>query len=180
MELQLALDKQTKLVEKLRAYEKNAQQAAKAAGVDSFAEALKLLQSGTLASEKELQEWKSKYEALNTDYTNIVTRAKNEKLDELLKQELEKMNTIDVNTSIKLIDRSLVTYDEQGNPVITEAVKALLTTDPILFTTFQAPLPAGVTETNNQSTITSFETELKSAKSQKELEQILTKYGKLN
>lgn len=168
------LEKTQALVDKLRANEKHNQQVAKEVGAKNLEDALRALQQGV---SKEAEEWKNKYDSVATELTSLKEGLKNQQLDSVLKETLSKANVKDINTVLKVVDKSQIQWkDDQVDTSSIEAiVEGLRKSDPILFNEPQLPdvKPAGF-----GNPIGGFEKEISVCRSQKEIEAVLKKYGK--
>lgn len=174
--LQKDLEAKTKLIEKLRANEKHNQQVAKEVGAKNLEDALKALQNGYT---KDVEEWKTKFSTIESEYNSLKDSIKQEKTDNILKEILSKSNAKDINTVLKIIDKSAIQYNEDGNvdtKSIDNIVIELKKTDPVLFNEVSLP---DVKTASNGTPVGSYETELKSAKSQTEIIAIMKKYNKI-
>lgn len=174
-DLKIKLEKQTQLVEKLRQQEKHNQGIAKEVGAKNLEDALRALQSGY---GKEVDEWKTKFETLNSEYSNLKENVKSRELDSVLKDVLTKSNVKDINTTLKVIDKTKVQWTEDGQVDATSLeviVNELKTTDPILFNEVQIP---DVKTAGQGTPIGGFEKEITACKTQKEIEAVLKKFNR--
>ena len=176
LELQKEIESKTKLIEKLRQNEKHNQQLAKDIGAKNLEDALKALQTGLT---KEAEEWKVKYESINNEYTSLRDSIKSKELDTVLKETLSKSNVKDVNTVLKVIDKSQIKYTEDGHvdtTALDSFISELRQTDPILF---NEPTLPEVKSAGNGSPVSGYEKEITTAKTHKEITAILKKYNKI-
>ena len=121
-------------------------------------------------------------EAVTGEFNNFKSAIQQEKVNATLQSAIEQAGAKSVGTVLKLIDKSKVELDEQGN-VKAESLTALIeevkTSDPILFgqeTTFIDP---GVKRAGDTSSEGIFDKEIRACKTQKEIEEVLRKYGKM-
>lgn len=176
VELQSQLEKQNKLVEKLRANEKHNQQLAKEAGAKNLEEALRNITNGY---NKEVDEWKSKYEQVTTQFTTLKEQVQTQQINNVLKDVLSKHNVKDINTTMKIVDKQQIQWNDQGEVDISSIetlVEGLKSSDPILFDIPKVPSAQPAGEGTN---VGGFEKELSACRSQKEIEAVMRKYGKL-
>lgn len=118
--------------------------------------------------------------SIQTEFDSFKGNIQAEKVSTTLQTAIEAAGAKSVSTVLKLIDKSKVELDEQGN-IKTESVdkliKDLTESDPILFgETFIDP---GVKRAGESSAEGIFDKEIKACKTQKEIEDVLRKYGKL-
>lgn len=121
-------------------------------------------------------------QAVTGEFNSFKATLQQEKVNATLQSAIEQAGAKSVGTVLKLIDKSKVELDEQGN-VKAESLTALIeevkTSDPILFgneTTFIDP---GVKRAGDTSSEGIFDKEIKACKTQKEIEEVLRKYGKM-
>lgn len=157
----------------------------------------KLEESASAAEElqKKLDELATKYEATTTELTSFKENIKNQTVTQTLTTALEAVGAKSVSTVMKLVDKSLLQFDEQGQlnaDSVVAAIEEVRNSDPILFgdptdpkdaaTTAQTGKPnldPGVRRAGEASTEGAFEKEIKAAKTQREIENVLRKYGKM-
>lgn len=122
------------------------------------------------------------FEATVSEFTNFKGSIQAEKVNATLQSAIEAAGAKSVSTVLKLIDKSKVELDEQGN-VKTESidtlVKGLIESDPILFENGQTFIDPGVKRAGDGSSEGIFDKEIKACKTQQEIENVLRKYGKL-
>lgn len=136
------------------------------------------------------------FEAVNGELTSLKNAAKDQTVSQALTTALEASGAKSVSTVLKLIDKSKIQFDEQGQ-VVADSVVALIKevqeSDPILFGGDQgakkseqtqqsstgSPSVPAVKRAGEDSTEGAFDKEIKAAKSQREIEAVLRKYGKL-
>ena len=174
-ELKTKLEKQTQLVEKLRQQEKHNQNIAKEVGAKNLEDALRAIQSGY---GKEVDEWKTKFETLNSEYSNLKENIKSTELDRVLNEVLRNSKVKDVNTTLKVIDKTKIQWTEDGKVDATSLeviVNELKQTDPILFEDVQIP---DVKTAGQGTPISGFEKEITACKTQKEIEAVLKKFNR--
>lgn len=173
--LQAQLEKQSKLIEKFRQQEKANQEAAKEAGAASLLDAISKLKIG---NDKEIEEWQTKFNKLNEEYSSLRSTTRNRALDSALSEALTKAGVADVNTALKLVDKGSVTIGEDltvDAESITKAIEALRQSDPVVFA--QAKLP-DVKLSAETGGVDAYKEEISKAKTIKELQAIAAKYGK--
>jgi len=174
--LQAEVDAKNKLIEKLRTQEKHNQTLAKEAGAKTLEEALRNLQLGAT---KDAEDWKNKYEQLNTEHVSLKDGLKQKQLETSLKEVLSNANLKDVNTALKIIDKTQIQWTEDGQvdtTSITAIVEQLKTTDPILFNELLIP---DVKQAGNGTPTGGYEKEIMAARSQKDVQAIMRKYNKI-
>lgn len=137
-------------------------------------------QYDTLFAEK--SKLHEQHEATLNEFNTFKGNIQAEKVNATLQSAIEAAGAKSVGTVLKLLDKSKVELDEQGN-VKEESVQALIKeiaeSDPILFSTEQTFVDPGVKRAGEGSSEGIFEKELKQCKSQQEIENVLRKYGKL-
>jgi predicted nuclease with TOPRIM domain len=120
------------------------------------------------------------FESVQSEFTNFKTGIQQEKVSATLQSAIEKAGAKSVSTVLKLIDKSKVELDENGNAKeesISALIKELSESDPILFgTEFIDP---GVKRAGDGTSEGMYDKELKACKNQREIENVLRKYGKL-
>ena len=147
-------------------------------------------------------EWQKKFDELNATHeatvnelTSFKENIKQQTITSNLSTALEAAGAKSVSTVMKIIDKSKLQFDEQGQlnvDSVVAAIEEVRNSDPILFgdpvdpktaaptvPTGNPILDPGVKRAGEAATEGAFEKELKSAKTQKEIENILRKYGKM-
>lgn len=148
-------------------------------------------------------EFKTKYEELFTEKSKLLEQfettkselnslkegIKTEKLNTALTTALEAAGAKAIPTVMKLVDKSKIQFDEQGNvssESIISAIKEVQKSDPILFGDAdpkKASVPGqefsnpGVKRASEAATEGAYEKELRSAKTQTEIQAVMRKYG---
>ncbi len=155
--------------------------------LSSKAEIEKELEAAKVEREKLFTQFESTQAELNTIKQNIRVKA----IDSALTAALEAAGARSVNTVMKLIDKSSIEVDESGQ-IQTEKVvgliQDLINSDPILFNEASEKKDVvvngnsisnpSVRRASNTPAQDAFTVEIKSAKSQREVDAILTKYNK--
>lgn len=122
------------------------------------------------------EDFKSKYEAVSNELGQMKETAKNQLIDNALKEELEKANAKSISTVLKIVDRSKVNVVD--GKVDTKSVAALIEeikkTDGVLF---DVPKTPEVKRPGEGTPTSGFTTEMKAATSQAEIQRVLAKYG---
>jgi hypothetical protein len=171
--VQAELEKNKELLAKVRKFEKENKEAAEKALKDN-------------------EKWKELYEAETTKRTSLEQRLRDKAIKDVIADTLKEVGAKSISTVTKLLDLSKVEVDDDLN-VDASSVKALVEelkkTDPILF---GEPESKGddksadpkkenvdVKRAADAATVTSYEKEMKAAKSAKEIEEVLRKYGKI-
>jgi len=166
--LRVELDKNKELLNKVRKFEKENKAAAEAA----------LAEQG---------KFKELYEAELDKRTKIEQRLTEKAIEDSFKEVLKDSGALSIGTVLKLLDKSKVGLDDNGNVDVTSVkgiVAELKKSDPILF---GEPESKGddkkesvdVKRAADTANVTSYEKEMKAAKSAKEIEEVLRKYGKI-
>lgn len=130
------------------------------------------------------------FETTKTELGTLKEGIKQEKLTSALSTALEAAGAKSINTVMKLIDKSKLQFDEQGNvssEAIIEAIKEVQASDPILFGEVDPKkestqnglgfLDPGVKRASEASTEGAYEKELRAAKTQNEIQAVMRKYG---
>ena len=121
-------------------------------------------------------------EAVTGEFNSFKATLQQEKVNATLQSAIEQAGAKSVGTVLKLIDKSKVELDEQGN-VKAESLTALIeevkTSDPILFGNEATFIDPGVKRAGDNSSEGIFDKEIKACKTQKEIEEVLRKYGKM-
>ena len=160
--IQTELESKKELIKQLRKYEKSQKEAKE--------QAL-----------KEQNNFKELYEQANAKLTQYEQAVRNAKIDAAIEAAAQASGVKSINTLQKLIDRSRIEVSDD-NEVSIESVKAIILelqqTDSILFELPKVETPA-VKRANDDTNVSSFETDLRKATSQKEIESVLARWGKL-
>jgi|LakMenE01Jun11ns_1017448.scaffolds.fasta_scaffold9954318_5 hypothetical protein len=156
------LNKKQDLIRQLRKYEKSQKEQAQKA----------LEEQG---------KYRELYEAANEKLTAFEKELINSKIDAALDTELKNSNARSIETVKKLIDRSTIDVSEDG-VVSSESIKAIISqlqeTDAVLFDSPVINTPV-IKRASEETSVVSFETELRNAKSQKDITAVLKKYNKI-
>lgn len=165
----------------------------------------KLEQDASGASEltqkyEELLAEKSKlyeqFEAVNGELSSMKEATKNQTVSQALTTALEASGATSVSTVMKLIDKSKIEFDEQGQikaESIATLIKEVQESDPILFGGVQEAKKSEQTSTTSgastsvpdvkrageASTEGAYDKEMKACKSPQEIQAVLRKYGKM-
>lgn len=128
--------------------------------------------------EELLEEERSKRVKLEERFTK-------QTVDTALTSALKDAKVNSISTALKLVDRSKVLFDDNGSVNIdslADAVTALKDSDAILFaetTSIEKPKGPAVKRAGEGETKDAFETEMRSCKTQFEVNEVLRKFGKL-
>jgi hypothetical protein len=124
---------------------------------------------------------------LATDFDGLKSTIKTEKVTSTLLTALEAAGVKAAQTALKLMDTTKIEFDEAGQIIqdsVIAAVEAIKTSDPFLFgvagekNSQGGPTPPTVkVAASGMTQQSAFETELASAKSQKDVERIVAKYN---
>ena len=128
---------------------------------------------------EEQGKYKEMFEASEAKRIAVETAVRTREVDATLKAELEKVGALSVDTVKKLINKSVFEFNEDGSikvDSVKDQIKELMKSDPVLFGTEKAP---DVKRAGDGENVSTFETELRKAKTQKEIQAVLTKYGKV-
>lgn len=121
-------------------------------------------------------EFKSKLEAATNELNELKGAQRNSLIDTALKVEIEKAGAKAVSTVLKLVDRSKITIAD--GQVDTKSIEAVISelkkTDAVLF---EVPKTPDLKRPGEAAPIGGFKTEMAAAKTQKELQAVLKKYG---
>lgn len=125
-----------------------------------------------------LAELQANYEQAVAKSTALEAKIRNDLVDAALKSALAESKAKSISTVMKLINRDEIKVE--NDTVDAESLSALITKlkseDPILFEAVEAPEPKRSAE---GATTGGFQKELSACKSQKEIEAVLRKYGKM-
>lgn len=135
------------------------------------------------------EELNAQFEVVNNELTGIKESTKTEKISSALQTALEAAGAKSINTVLKLIDKSQVQFDEQGQVVeesVVNVVKAVMDSDPILFGEADPKkaqsglgfLDPGVKLAANKAVDDAFTTEIRQTKTIKEYEAVCKKYNR--
>jgi len=160
--LQEELESKKELVKQLRKYERQQKE-----------EKEKLL--------KEQGNFKELYESTLEKFNSLKGQLLDTNIN-LAIEEVAKSNGVkSISTLSKIIDKSLINVDENGNVDINsvkDLIKNLQKSDPLLFELADVKTPSVKRATDDVS-ISSYEVDLKKAKTPQEIEGVLKKYGKI-
>lgn len=124
-------------------------------------------------------ELQSNYEAAVEKAAKLEAKLRNGVIEGALKSALSDAKAKSVSTVMKLVNRDEIKINEDDT-VDTDSLMSIITKikseDPILFEEVEAP---DVKRSAEGAVVGSFEKELKAAKSQKEIEAVLRKHGKM-
>jgi vacuolar-type H+-ATPase subunit I/STV1 len=133
----------------------------------------------------------SQYESTQSELNSLKESIKQEKVNSALSTALEAAGAKSASTVMKLIDKSKLQFDEQGNvssDAIIAAIKEVQDSDPILFgeadpkkasATGQEFLDPGVKRASEANTDGAYEKEIRAAKNQNEIYAVMRKHGKI-
>lgn len=135
------------------------------------------------------EELNAQFEAVSNELNGIKESAKTEKVNTALQTALEAAGAKSLNTVLKLIDKSQIQFDENGQVVeesVVNVVKAVMDSDPILFGEADPKkaqsglgfLDPGVKLAANKAVDDAFTTEIRQTKTIKEYEAVCKKYGR--
>ena len=130
-----------------------------------------------LTSNDALAEIQGKYETEVAARTALETKIRNQAIDSALTAALTEAKAKSVSTVLKLINRDDIKVE--GDEVDAESVKAVIEKirkeDAVLF---DAPATPSVARAAEGAEVGSFEKEIRAAKSHKQIEEIMRRYGK--
>ena len=131
-----------------------------------------------LQNSSEPSEWQSKYEAEVAARTQLEMKIRTRLIDSALEAALKEAKAKSVSTVMKLINRDEIKVE--GDEVDTKSIEAIISKiraeDPILFDEVQTP---SVKRASEGAPLAGFEAEIRKAKTQKEIEQVMRRYGKM-
>lgn len=152
---------------------------------DDFKKRLKKFEDEHLSKEQELLKeqgkYKELYEAALQQQEQLQGALKNKAIDSALKELVVKAGARSVETVSKLIDRAQISIGDDftvDTGSIQAQLEALKKSDPILFGIDNSNLPP-VRRPTDGSPQGGYEQEIKTAKSQKEILEVMKKYGKI-
>lgn len=126
--------------------------------------------------------YKELYEKAEAEKATLKTGLKNKAIDTALKDILQKSGARAVDTVQKLIDKSVVSVNEEDFSVdittIQTQIDELKKTDPILFGLGEGTNLPPVKRPGDGTPTTGYATEIAAAKTQKDIENVMKKYGK--
>jgi Xaa-Pro aminopeptidase len=139
------------------------------------------------AYKTKFEELNAQFEVVSNELNGIKESAKTEKVNTALQTALEAAGAKSLNTVLKLIDKSQIQFDEQGQVVeesVVNVVKAVMDSDPILFGEADPKkaqsglgfLDPGVKRAGEGGNESAYLKELRSAKNQKEIQAVMKKY----
>jgi hypothetical protein len=131
---------------------------------------------------------------VETDFNGFKDTVKQEKLGTHLTTALEAAGAKSISTVMKLLDKSQIEFDENGNvkqDSLASAIEAVRTSDPILFGdppegdekkgksggSIGGKPPAVKAAADGVNTASAYEAEMNAAKTQKDVERIARKYN---
>jgi hypothetical protein len=156
------LESKKELIKQLRKYEKGQKEAKEQALKDQ-------------------NNFKQLYEEATEKLSKYEREIKDQKIDAAIAEVAKENGVRSINTLQKLIDKSRIEISDD-NEVSIESIQQLIVelqkTDSILFETARIETPP-VKRANDDTNVSSFETDLRKAKSQKEIESVLMRYGKM-
>lgn len=127
--------------------------------------------------------YKELYEKATSEVTALKTGLKNKAVDAALKEVLQKAGARSVDTVAKLIDKSQIVVSDEDWTVDVESINAqienLKKTDSILFGVGEGANLPPVKRPSDGNVTGGFEQEIRAAKSQKEIEAVMRKFGKI-
>lgn len=129
------------------------------------------------SSNEALSELQGKYEAEVSARTALETKVRNRVIDAALDAALKEAKAKSVSTVMKLINRDEVQFegDEVDAKSVASIIERLRKEDSVLFDAVETPSVARAAE---GAAIGSFEKEIRAAKSQQEIVNIMRRYGK--
>lgn len=131
-----------------------------------------------LQANSDSSEWQSKYEAEVAARTQLETKIRTKLVDSALETALKEAKAKSVSTVMKLINRDEIKVE--GDEVDAKSIEALIskirTEDPVLFDEVQTP---SVKRAAEGAPLAGFEAEIRKAKTHKEIEQVMRRYGKM-
>jgi vacuolar-type H+-ATPase subunit I/STV1 len=161
-EVEAELAQKQELVKQLRKYEKSQKEAKEAAL-------------------KEQNEWKTLYEESSSKLAQYEQQLKDNSITNAIERLAAKSGVKSVATLTKLIDKTKVVVNDD-NSVDESSIESLIAelqkTDSILFELPNVQTPE-LKKAAEDVSVLNYETELRKATSQKELEAVMKKYGKL-
>lgn len=159
--LEAELTKKEELLKKVRKFEKENKEAAEKA----------LAEQG---------KFKELYEQEVNRRTEMEGKMKASAINAAIQEALKESGAVSVTTVSKLIDREQIGFD--GDVVDAASIKAqisaLKTSDPVLFTEPAKPVPP-VKKAGEGDVVGGFEKEIRAATTQKQIEAVMRRYGKL-
>lgn len=160
--VQEELDSKKELIKQLRKYERTQKE-----------EKEKLLQ--------EQGNFKTLYEEAIEKLGQYENQIKDANIAKAIEEAAKDSGVKSLTTLNKLIDKSKIEFDESGKvdiKSVKDIIKALQKTDSILFELPDVNTPS-VKRANEDTNIASYETDLRKAKTNQELQAVLKKYGKI-
>lgn len=132
---------------------------------------------------QEQGKFKELYEAQIAETTKLKTGLKSKAIDLALKEALQKSGARAVDTVSKLIDKSKIEVSEEDYTVnittIQAQIEEMKKTDPILFGVSEGANFPPVKRPGDGTPSAGFESEMRAAKTQKDIESVMKKYGKI-
>lgn len=155
---------------------------------------LKSSTSNSDTLQKQLDDLLAEKSKLAEEYDGYKNKVKQTKLDATISTALEAAGAKSLSAALKLLDKSKIEFDDDDVKVdsITAAIKALKESEPILFgevkadpnekssgnTSGTTPEPTPKVAAQGSKGTSSYEAEIKAAKSVKDIEAVMKKYGK--
>jgi hypothetical protein len=156
---------------------------------------LKLSSNGATSLQQQLDTLLAEKSTLVEEFTGFKNGIRQEKLGALLSTALEAAGATSLSATKKLLDMTKIEFGDDGNvklDSLTAAIQELKKAEPVLFKEAEAD-PKGVTSTSTsgggqeppgkaaaqgKDAKSSYETEIRAAKSVKEIEAVMKKYSK--
>lgn len=162
--VQSELSAKEELLHKVRKFEKENKEAAAAAEQ-------KLAESG---------EFKQLYEAEATKAAAWQAKYTNSLVDGVLSEQLKAAGAVSVTSVAKLLDRSkiVIADDKVDTESVASLIQELKTSDPALFASATKPVPPPK-KAGEGDPVGGFEKEIRAATTQKQIESVMRKYGKI-
>lgn len=159
--LEAELVKKEELLKKVRKFEKENKEAAEKALADQG-------------------KFKELYEAEVNRRSELEGKIKATVLNSAITDALKDSGAVSITTVMKLIDKDKIGFD--GEKVDADSIKTLIkelkSTDPVLFQDATKPVPP-VKKAGEGDVVGGFEKEIRAATTQKQIEQVMRKFGKL-
>lgn len=162
-----------------------------AKNADLLAKVRKFEKENKEAAEKALKEqgkFKELFEEEHGKRQSLESKLKDKLIGDVLTQTLAEAKAKDVKTAMKLVDKSKIVVGEDFEVDVSTVklvVADLVKSDPVLFgvdeevNTDKKKENVDVKRVAETSTISSYEKEIRTAKSMKEIEAVMKKYGKM-
>lgn len=127
-------------------------------------------------------EYQKLYEEALAELNATKGQIRDGKVNSALEAALKEANVKSLSTAMRLLDKSQIEIegDSVSTKSLAKAVKGLMESDPILFEVAEEKATAPSVKRSSEGTpVSGFDKEVRAAKTQKELEAVLRKYGKL-